>query len=84
MRKHTCPYSRRVRPLDEVVRNFANVRFWHLADNSTGPATVRFRTIADIAGFWSGTVCPLVTWTFRRAHCLDLRCRPIFSRSPMR
>ena len=32
-----------------------NVRYWHLADNPTASAFVRFWTTADKGGFWPGT-----------------------------
>jgi hypothetical protein len=38
-----------------------DARFWHLADNPTAPAFVRYWTKADKAGFWREMVCPLLT-----------------------
>jgi len=38
-----------------------NVCYWHLADNTTAPAFVRYWTKADKGGFWPATVCPLMT-----------------------
>jgi hypothetical protein len=40
---------------------FANVCFWHLADNQVAPAFARFWTKADKGGFWPEMVCPLMT-----------------------
>jgi hypothetical protein len=40
-----------------LCRSFAasaNVRYWHLADNPTAPAFVRYWTEADKVGFWPG------------------------------
>ena len=36
-------------------------RYWHIADNPTTPAFVRFWTKADKVGFWPAMVCPLMT-----------------------
>jgi hypothetical protein len=38
-----------------------DARFWHLADNPTAPAFVRYWTKADNRGFWPATVCTLLT-----------------------
>jgi hypothetical protein len=45
----------------------AQVCLWHLADNPTAPAFVRYWTKADKAGFGPGTACPLL------AHFADAR-----------
>ena len=47
-----------------------DVRSWHPADNPTAPAFVRYWTKADIAGFWPGTVCPLLTQSGHSAYRL--------------
>jgi hypothetical protein len=44
-----------------AVRPVANVRYWHLADNSAAPANVRFWTKADKAGIWLAEIFPLMT-----------------------
>src|ERR1017187_1195957 len=49
----------------------------HKADNPTAPTFVRSWTIADIAGFWLGTVCPLMT---HQRHCRAGRLYPRRSR----
>jgi hypothetical protein len=40
---------------------FANVCFWHLADNLAAPAFVRIWGTADNGEFWPAMVCPLMT-----------------------
>src|ERR1017187_10736806 len=47
-----------------------DARFWHLADNPTAPAFVRYWTKADKAGFWREMVCPLLT---HKRHGVDVR-----------
>jgi hypothetical protein len=42
------------------VGAFALARRW-FSSLELAAGNVRFRTIADIAGFWPGTVCPLMT-----------------------
>ena len=42
-------------------KNFADVRYWHFADNSAAPVFVRYWTKADKADFWLGLVCLLLT-----------------------
>jgi len=38
-----------------------NVAYWHLTDNRTVRAFVRYWTKADNGGFWPAIVCPLMT-----------------------
>jgi len=58
-----------------------DARFWHLADNPTAPAFVRYWTKADKAGFWREMVCPLLThkrhWLCTAAMVLMLVSAPI-------
>jgi hypothetical protein len=44
----------------------AEVRYWHLADNSAVLTFVRYWTTADKAGFEPAVVCPLMT---QSGHC---------------
>ena len=54
------PLMRSVQVVVAAVRAW-NVCFWHLADNLTAPAFVRFWTKADKIGFSPRTLCRLMT-----------------------
>jgi hypothetical protein len=62
-----CEAQRLAMESDERVFNRLRImrrsegRKWHLADNRTAPAFVRFRTKADKGGFWPAMVCQLLT-----------------------
>jgi hypothetical protein len=51
---------------------FANVRYWHLADNPAAPEFVRYWTKADNGRFCPGTVGPLMTQSGHPAVCMIL------------
>ena len=47
------------------------VHTWHIADNPTVPAFVRFWTKADKGSFLPAMVCPLMTQSGHSAYLLD-------------